>query len=64
MSPVIMYVCILKRKQATSLWCFEQAVTNYNDPKIIAEVSSDLGEPMVGIDCRQNGFTSYAERSE
>ena len=26
-----------------------QAVTHYNDPKIIAEVSRDLGEPMVGI---------------
>ncbi|MCB9147662.1 MAG: pyridoxal 5'-phosphate synthase lyase subunit PdxS [Caldilineaceae bacterium] len=26
-----------------------QAVTHYNDPKIIAEVSENLGEPMVGI---------------
>lgn len=26
------------------------AVTHYNDPKILAEVSKDLGEPMVGID--------------
>ena len=26
-----------------------QAVTHYNDPHIIAEVSRDLGEPMVGI---------------
>jgi len=26
------------------------ATTHYNDPKIIAEVSEDLGEPMVGID--------------
>jgi pyridoxal 5'-phosphate synthase pdxS subunit len=26
-----------------------KAVTNYNDPKIIAEVSEDLGEAMVGI---------------
>ncbi len=25
------------------------AVTHYNDPKILAEVSRDLGEPMVGI---------------
>jgi pyridoxal 5'-phosphate synthase pdxS subunit len=25
------------------------AVTHYNDPKILAEVSEDLGEPMVGI---------------
>jgi pyridoxal 5'-phosphate synthase pdxS subunit len=27
-----------------------QAVTHYSDPKILAEVSRDLGEPMVGID--------------
>ena len=26
-----------------------QAVTHYNDPKILAEVSEDLGQPMVGI---------------
>jgi len=26
-----------------------QAVTHYNDPKVLAEVSEDLGEPMVGI---------------
>ncbi len=26
-----------------------QAVTHYNDPKIVAEVSKNLGEPMVGI---------------
>ena len=26
-----------------------EAVTHYNDPKIIADVSRDLGEPMVGI---------------
>ena len=29
-----------------------EAVTHYNDPKIIAEVSRDLGEPMVGIGVR------------
>jgi len=27
------------------------AVTHYNDPKILAEVSEDLGEAMVGINC-------------
>ena len=27
-----------------------EAVTHYNDPKIIAEVSKGLGEPMVGIE--------------
>jgi pyridoxal 5'-phosphate synthase pdxS subunit len=26
-----------------------QAVTHYNDPKVLAEISEDLGEPMVGI---------------
>jgi pyridoxal 5'-phosphate synthase pdxS subunit len=26
-----------------------KAVTNFNDPKILAEVSRDLGEAMVGI---------------
>ena len=26
-----------------------RAVQNYNDPKILAEVSEDLGEAMVGI---------------
>jgi pyridoxal 5'-phosphate synthase pdxS subunit len=29
-----------------------QAVTHYKDPQIIAEVSKDLGEPMVGISTR------------
>lgn len=28
------------------------AVTYYDDPKILAEISKDLGEPMVGIDIR------------
>ncbi len=27
-----------------------QAVTYYDDPKVLAEISEDLGEPMVGID--------------
>ncbi|HQB10656.1 MAG TPA: pyridoxal 5'-phosphate synthase lyase subunit PdxS, partial [bacterium] len=27
------------------------ATANFNDPKIIAEVSKNLGEPMVGINC-------------
>jgi pyridoxal 5'-phosphate synthase pdxS subunit len=34
------------RKRATAI---VQAVTNYNDPKILAEISEDLGEAMVGI---------------
>ena len=29
-----------------------------------AQVSCDLGEPMVGIDVREKGFKSYAQRSE
>lgn len=29
-----------------------QSVTHYNDPKILAEVSKNLGEPMVGIGVR------------
>ncbi|KAL0033188.1 hypothetical protein WJX79_008855 [Trebouxia sp. C0005] len=41
-----------------------QAVTHYNDPKILAEVSCGLGEAMVGIDCRTKDFNSYAARSE
>ena len=41
-----------------------QAVTHYNDAKILAKVSSNLGEPMVGIDCKDQGFTSMASRSE
>ncbi len=46
----------------TCVWT--QAVTHYNDPKIIAEVSQGLGEAMVGIDCRTKDFNSYAARSE
>jgi len=41
-----------------------QAVTHYNDPTILAEVSCGLGVAMVGIDCRVEGFQSYAARSE
>ena len=41
-----------------------QAVTHYNNPKILSEVSGSLGEPMVGIDIREKGFNSYAQRSE
>ena len=28
-----------------------RAVTHYTDPAVLAEVSTDLGEPMVGINC-------------
>ncbi|KMT23370.1 pyridoxal 5'-phosphate synthase lyase subunit PdxS [Clostridium cylindrosporum] len=37
------------------------ATTYYNDPKIIAEVSEDLGEPMSGIAASEVA-TTYAER--
>merc|ERR1719266_136512 len=30
-----------------------QAVTHYNDPQKLAEISEDLGSPMVGINCDQ-----------
>ncbi|USP75785.1 uncharacterized protein yc1106_03059 [Curvularia clavata] len=32
-----------------------QAVTHYNDPKVLMEVSMDLGEAMVGINCSTMG---------
>ena len=32
-----------------------QAVTHYNDPKVLMEVSMDLGEAMVGINCGTMG---------
>merc|ERR1711871_798326 len=41
-----------------------EATTHYNNPKKLAEVSSFLGEPMVGIDIRETNFKSYAKRSE
>lgn len=41
-----------------------QAVTHYNDPKVIAEVSAGLGDAMVGINCKGERFESYATRSE
>ncbi|BCD90869.1 pyridoxal 5'-phosphate synthase subunit PdxS [Francisella halioticida] len=35
------------------------AVTYYNDPSVLAEVSTDLGEPMTGINC---DFEKFSER--
>jgi pyridoxal 5'-phosphate synthase pdxS subunit len=32
-----------------------QAVTHYKDPLVLAKVSEDLGEAMVGINCDQMG---------
>lgn len=36
---------------ATRAKAIVTATANFNDPKIIAEVSKNLGEPMVGINC-------------
>lgn len=41
-----------------------QAVTHFQDPAIIAEVSEGLGEPMVGIECKGPNFVAYASRHE
>ncbi|KAK9906360.1 hypothetical protein WJX75_000562 [Coccomyxa subellipsoidea] len=41
-----------------------QAVTHYNDAKVLADMSTGLGPAMVGIDCRASDFYSYAARSE
>jgi pyridoxal 5'-phosphate synthase pdxS subunit len=30
-----------------------QAVTHFNDPVVLAKISEDLGEPMVGINCEE-----------
>lgn len=38
---------------ASRAYAIVQAVTHYNDPKILAEVSKDLGEPMVGRNVRE-----------
>jgi len=37
------------------------ATTYYNDPKILAEISEDIGEPMVGINCSEL-VTKFKER--
>jgi|TARA_B100000524_G_scaffold51963_1_gene24422 pyridoxal 5'-phosphate synthase pdxS subunit len=38
-----------------------EAVANYNDPKVLAKVSEDLGEAMVGINC-EDMKVRYAKR--
>ena len=38
-----------------------QAVTHYNDPAVLAHVSEDLGEAMVGINCDEK-FDKFAAR--
>jgi len=32
-----------------------EATTHFNDPDVLAKVSHDLGEPMVGIDIKDLG---------
>jgi pyridoxal 5'-phosphate synthase pdxS subunit len=39
-----------------------QAVSNYNDPKVLKDVSSNMGEAMVGINCFSDKLERYAER--
>ncbi|KAJ7560515.1 hypothetical protein O6H91_04G133300 [Diphasiastrum complanatum] len=41
-----------------------QAVTRYNDSQLLAEVSSGLGEAMVGINLSEKNVERYADRSE
>jgi len=42
-----------------------QAVAHYNDPKVLADVSSNLGTPMTGINCSDAGnMVRYAKRDE
>merc|ERR1712100_1017966 len=38
-----------------------KAVTHFNDPKVLAEVSEDIGEAMTGINCDQL-MTKWASR--
>jgi len=40
------------------------ATTHYNDPKILLEVSTGLGEPMVGISDLQNDSVNFRDRDE
>lgn len=41
-----------------------QAVTHFNDPHILADVSTGLGEAMVGINLSDKKVERFAERSE
>jgi pyridoxal 5'-phosphate synthase pdxS subunit len=41
-----------------------QAVTHFRDPKKIALVSEDLGEPMVGIGCFGKDFEMYSTKEK
>merc|ERR1712194_707023 len=48
--------CPAKRARA-----IVKAVTHYNDPKVLAEVSEDIGEAMTGINC-DNLAVRWADR--
>lgn len=41
-----------------------QAVTHYNDPHVLAEISCGLGEAMVGINISDKKVERFAERSD
>ncbi|GJM90424.1 hypothetical protein PR202_ga06702 [Eleusine coracana subsp. coracana] len=41
-----------------------EAVTHYSDPEILADVSSGLGEAMVGINLSDPKVERFAARSE
>lgn len=41
-----------------------EAVSHYNDSHVLAEVSSGIGEPMVGINLNDKNVERYAARSE
>ncbi|XP_020577124.1 probable pyridoxal 5'-phosphate synthase subunit PDX1.1 [Phalaenopsis equestris] len=41
-----------------------QAVTHFSDPEILADISCDLGEAMVGINLNDPKFERFAARSE
>lgn len=40
-----------------------QSVTHWKDPSVLAEVSTDLGEAMVGIDMDE-AIQKYAQRGQ
>ncbi|MCO5602007.1 hypothetical protein L7F22_056134 [Adiantum nelumboides] len=41
-----------------------KAVTHYNDSQLIADVSSNLGDPMAGINISEQDIERYADRSD
>ncbi|CAM6043744.1 unnamed protein product [Sphagnum compactum] len=41
-----------------------QAVTHYNDSQVLADVSSDLGDAMAGVNLADEGVERFADRSD